>query len=148
MIEFQESIGESAPGGEAAPVEEESVEPCYVVRGSAVHGFGVFAACDIDEDETLLEYVGERITKEESDRRGQERLALSLSAAPIASPAIFFYRSHMARKRLPTLYLSNILGRGAPAHKVTAIPLKPASGILRMYPPFPLPFKQRLGGVY
>ncbi|MBV64242.1 MAG: SET domain-containing protein-lysine N-methyltransferase, partial [Rickettsiales bacterium] len=40
------------------------------VRGSTVHGRGMFAIKDIPEGESIIEYLGERINKEESDRRG------------------------------------------------------------------------------
>jgi SET domain-containing protein len=40
------------------------------VRGSEVHGRGMFAVKDISEGEHIIEYLGERIDKEESDRRG------------------------------------------------------------------------------
>lgn len=40
------------------------------VRGSEVHGRGMFATRDIPEGTEVIEYRGERIDKEESDRRG------------------------------------------------------------------------------
>ena len=40
------------------------------IRGSTVHGRGMFAIKDIPEGESIIEYLGERINKEESDRRG------------------------------------------------------------------------------
>ena len=40
------------------------------VKGSSVHGRGMFAVKDIPEGESIIEYLGERIDKEESDRRG------------------------------------------------------------------------------
>ena len=42
-------------------------------RGSKLHGQGIFAARDIRRGERILEYVGERITHEEADRRGVAR---------------------------------------------------------------------------
>ncbi len=44
----------------------------YVVGKSKIHGNGVFAACDIKEGERIIEYLGEKISKEESNRRGLE----------------------------------------------------------------------------
>ena len=44
----------------------------YEVRPSTIHGTGVFARCDIAEDAIILEYVGERLTKDESERRRVE----------------------------------------------------------------------------
>lgn len=43
-------------------------------RNSTIHGVGVFATQDIAEDEKVIEYVGEKIDKEESSRRGWEQL--------------------------------------------------------------------------
>jgi len=38
------------------------------VKKSSIHNRGVFAKTDIEEDTFVIEYVGERITKKESDR--------------------------------------------------------------------------------
>ena len=40
------------------------------VKGSAVHGRGMFATQFIPEGQSIIQYMGERIDKEESDRRG------------------------------------------------------------------------------
>ena len=40
------------------------------VRGSIVHGRGMFATQNIPESTEIIEYLGERIDKEESNRRG------------------------------------------------------------------------------
>jgi hypothetical protein len=42
---------------------------------SGVHGYGVFARDFIAQGERLIEYVGERITKREAERREDARLA-------------------------------------------------------------------------
>lgn len=39
------------------------------VRNSAIHGRGVYATCNIKKEEKIIEYVGELIDKEESERR-------------------------------------------------------------------------------
>jgi SET domain-containing protein len=44
--------------------------PWHQIRKSKVHGNGVFARADISEGTRILEYLGEKITKKESDRRG------------------------------------------------------------------------------
>jgi SET domain-containing protein len=44
----------------------------YEVRESSIHNRGVFATADIPPDTRILEYIGERITKKESQRRGLE----------------------------------------------------------------------------
>lgn len=43
------------------------------VRGSAIHGQGVYATQDIPAETKIIEYVGERIDKDESNRRGTEQ---------------------------------------------------------------------------
>ncbi|HYF33927.1 MAG TPA: SET domain-containing protein-lysine N-methyltransferase, partial [Prosthecobacter sp.] len=45
--------------------------PAWIVRRSSIHQRGVFARRDILKEEEVIEYVGEKISKEESDRRGQ-----------------------------------------------------------------------------
>lgn len=42
---------------------------CYIVRRSRVHGHGAFATRDIGKGEIIDEYVGERITHGEANRR-------------------------------------------------------------------------------
>lgn len=44
----------------------------YEVRKSPIHGSGVFAAAPIKNGEFILEYLGEKVDKEESNRRGLE----------------------------------------------------------------------------
>lgn len=44
----------------------------YIVRRSSIHQRGVFARHDIPKDTAVIEYVGERIPKAESERRGVE----------------------------------------------------------------------------
>ena len=49
----------------------------YEVRNSPIHGKGVFAVRDIKKGERIIEYLGEKISKEESNRRGIEREELA-----------------------------------------------------------------------
>ncbi len=44
-------------------------------KKSPIHGYGVFARMDIPKDTRIIEYVGEKITKAESDRRGPKLVA-------------------------------------------------------------------------
>ena len=44
-------------------------EPLYVVRNSRIHGRGVFATRYIRKGTRILEYIGERISNKEADRR-------------------------------------------------------------------------------
>src|SRR6201994_82007 len=43
------------------------------VRRSAVHGLGVFAAKQIPKGTRIIEYVGERVSHDEADRRYEEK---------------------------------------------------------------------------
>ncbi len=49
-----------------------SEEPYYYVADSGIHQSGVFASMDIPEGTYIIEYLGEKISKEESQRRGIE----------------------------------------------------------------------------
>ncbi len=46
--------------------------PMFEVRSSAIHGFGVFATRPIRKGTRIIEYLGERITPQEADRRYAE----------------------------------------------------------------------------
>jgi SET domain-containing protein len=46
-----------------------STSPYVEVRTSKIHGTGIFAQCDIPKGARIIEYVGERITKAEAERR-------------------------------------------------------------------------------
>jgi uncharacterized protein len=50
----------------------ESVSQLYEVRPSRIHGMGVFARADIPADTRVVEYLGERVTKDESLKRRQD----------------------------------------------------------------------------
>ncbi len=51
------------------PVSRNGREPLYIVRGSHIHGRGVFALRYIRKGTRILEYTGERIDNDEADRR-------------------------------------------------------------------------------
>jgi len=46
-----------------------TTSPYIRVRRSKIHGSGVFAKIDIPQGTEIIEYVGEKVTKAESDRR-------------------------------------------------------------------------------
>lgn len=56
----------ASDGTEKAPSRHRSA---FVVRGSHIHGRGVFAAREITEGTRIIEYKGERITAEEAVKR-------------------------------------------------------------------------------
>lgn len=51
--------------------------PKCEVRGSIIHGRGVYTTQNIKEDELICYYVGELINKEESTKRGQDQMQKS-----------------------------------------------------------------------
>lgn len=60
----------------------------YEVRCSEIHGTGVFATRRFKRGERILEYFGEKITKEESERRG---LALMEQARTSGGAAVYIF---------------------------------------------------------
>jgi len=54
------------------------------VRGSEIHGRGVYATRFIAKEERIIEYVGELINKKESERRGNALHAKSLKTGGAA----------------------------------------------------------------
>ena len=69
-------------------VNSPAVGPAYEIRRSNIHGTGVFAARDLRKGERILEYLGERISKEESERRG---LALMEKAQHDGGAAVYIF---------------------------------------------------------
>src|SRR6185437_14087326 len=55
-----------------ADVSEVSSAPIEV-RGSNVHGRGVFATRRIEKGERIIEYLGDRVSHEEADRRYESK---------------------------------------------------------------------------
>lgn len=60
----------------------------WVVRGSSIHNRGLFARADIPKEAAIIEYVGEKITKAESTRRG---LALEARARKTGGAAVYIF---------------------------------------------------------
>jgi uncharacterized protein len=54
---------------------EKKTTPWFIVRRSDIHSRGVFARRDIPFDTRILEYFGEKISKAESQRRANKRIA-------------------------------------------------------------------------
>jgi SET domain-containing protein len=54
------------------------------VRGSDIHGRGVYASCFIPENTRVIEYLGELIDKQVSKRRGLSQQAKSLETGDAA----------------------------------------------------------------
>lgn len=62
------------PDSDISPTEEKLDSPWCSIRRSGVHGRGLFAKKKIKEGTKIIEYVGEKIDKEESNRRGWDRI--------------------------------------------------------------------------
>lgn len=71
------------------PTTSEYVE----VRDSKIHANGVFAAKDIPAGTKLIEYVGEKITKAESERRADKVLDASKDNPELGAVYIFTLNS-------------------------------------------------------
>jgi uncharacterized protein len=54
-----------------AKVKKKALNKWVIVRKSKVHGNGCFARCDIPKGTRIIEYLGDRISHKEADRRYQ-----------------------------------------------------------------------------
>ena len=76
----------------------------------------------------------------------QERLPLPFVARQITRLARKLKLTNVTADCPPAFDLTSVFdGRSSP-HVVAAVPLEPAAWIVRMYPPLPPPFRQRLTG--
>ncbi len=72
------------------PTKSEYIE----VRTSSIHNKGIFAAKDIPKGTKIIEYVGEKITKKESEKRCEEILDNSKRNPESGAVYIFEYNKH------------------------------------------------------
>ncbi|MBU0468509.1 MAG: SET domain-containing protein-lysine N-methyltransferase [Candidatus Omnitrophica bacterium] len=63
--------------------------PYIVVKQSSIHNKGVFARKDIPEGARIIEYVGEKITKKESERRAD--IPIQKSKKSIKHGAVYLF---------------------------------------------------------
>ena len=61
----------------------------WKVKNSRIHGAGVFATCDIKKNKSIIEYIGEKITKKEGDLRSERRIRRFLNSKKEGSVYIF-----------------------------------------------------------
>lgn len=61
----------------------------YKVKKSKVHGHGVFASKEIKKNINIIEYIGEKVTKAEGDKRSEARLKRYLKSKKTGSVYIF-----------------------------------------------------------
>lgn len=69
-------------------MSKEPATKWWIVRRSSIHQRGVFARVDIPQGTPVIEYVGEKITKAESARRGN---ALAERAAKTGGAAVYIF---------------------------------------------------------
>ena len=67
---------------------DQAIDPYYVVRRSSIHNRGIFAARDIPSGAHIIEYLGEKVTKAESNRRGN---ALFDEASKTGDAAVYLF---------------------------------------------------------
>src|SRR5579859_2757382 len=77
----------------------------------------------------------------------EQRLALTRPASVVSRVAVALYLPDVPAYRLPAPDLSPVLIRDSPAHVIAAVPLEPASGIVRMQPSLLAPDRERLTGM-
>ncbi len=61
----------------------------WKVKKSLVHGHGVFATRQIKKNEQIIQYIGEKITKKEGDKRSNNRIQKYLKSNKTGSVYIF-----------------------------------------------------------
>jgi hypothetical protein len=76
----------------------------------------------------------------------QERLPLPSATRQITRLARKLELSDVTADCFPAFDLPNVLVGHSSSHIVAAVPLEPAAWIVRMYPSFPAPFRERLTG--
>ena len=61
----------------------------WKVRKSKIHGKGVYATEDINKNVRIIEYIGQKITKPEGDKRSERRIKKYLNSKEKGSVYIF-----------------------------------------------------------
>ena len=61
----------------------------WKIKNSKIHGTGVFATKDIAKGTQIIEYVGDKITKQEGDKRSAKRIKNFLNSEETGSVYIF-----------------------------------------------------------
>ena len=61
----------------------------WEVKNSKIHGSGVFAKKNIKKNQRIIEYIGEKITRKEGDKRSEKRLKKYLNSSSTGSVYIF-----------------------------------------------------------
>lgn len=53
---------------------KKTTDQLFEIKNSPIHNLGIYATQHIPKDTRIIEYIGEKITKAESDRRGVARV--------------------------------------------------------------------------
>ena len=61
----------------------------WIVKKSKVHGTGVFTTQEIKSGTKIIEYIGDKVTKKEGDKRSSERIKKYLNSKTLGSVYIF-----------------------------------------------------------
>ncbi len=61
----------------------------WKVKKSKIHGTGVFANMDIKKGEKIIQYIGDKVTKSEGDKRSAYRIKNYLNSSKTGSVYIF-----------------------------------------------------------
>ena len=68
-------------------------------RKSPIHGYGIFAKTNIPKGVRIIEYVGEKITKAEAERRGPRLIEYALKHKEMG--AVYLFERHQ-KKHFPS----------------------------------------------
>ena len=61
----------------------------WKVKHSKIHGHGVFATKDINKNTKIIQYVGEKVTRTEGNKRSEKRINKYLNSSKTGSVYIF-----------------------------------------------------------
>lgn len=61
----------------------------WIVRKSSIHNYGIFAKKNIKKNTKIIEYIGEKVTKAEGDRRSSKRIKKFTNSRQSGSVYIF-----------------------------------------------------------
>ena len=64
-------------------------EKSWKVKKSKIHGAGIFATKKINKGEKIIQYIGEKVTRSEGDRRSEKRIKKYLNSKTTGSVYIF-----------------------------------------------------------
>jgi len=92
------------------PMPQATTKRYWTVRSSSIHNRGIFARCDIPAETPIVEYVGEKITKAESQRRGDHLINRSKKSGGAAVYIFTLNQRHDldgAKGRNPARYINH-----------------------------------------